>query len=94
MPTALTPVIAVTLGVLISQSGLAVINATMLIGGALTIVLGGLSLRATRRERHARLLVEHRLREREDADRARAAAKPSSANTSPAESATVTRAPS
>jgi diguanylate cyclase (GGDEF)-like protein len=72
---ALTGACAATFGALVSQSDLAVINTTMLVGGALTIVLGGLSLRATRRERLARALVERRLREREDADRARAAAE-------------------
>jgi diguanylate cyclase (GGDEF)-like protein len=72
---ALTSAIVALLGALVSQSDLAVIKTTMLIGGALTIVLGGLSLRATRRERLARALVEHRLREREEADRGRAAAE-------------------
>ncbi|MGH2879130.1 MAG: GGDEF domain-containing protein, partial [Solirubrobacteraceae bacterium] len=66
---------AMQLAALFSHSSLAVLNTTMLIGGALTIVLGGLSLRATRRERLARSLVERRLREREEADQARAAAE-------------------
>lgn len=63
------------LAALFSHSSFVVLNTTMLIGGALTIVLGGLSLRATRRERLARSLVERRLREREEADRARASAE-------------------
>jgi diguanylate cyclase (GGDEF)-like protein/PAS domain S-box-containing protein len=72
-----TPVVAFAgaLGALMSHSDLAVLNTTMLVGGALTIVLGGLSLRATRRERHARALVERRLHEREAAERARATAE-------------------
>jgi diguanylate cyclase (GGDEF)-like protein/PAS domain S-box-containing protein len=63
------------LGALVSQSNLAMLNTTMLIGGALTLLLGGLGLRATRRERHARALVERRLHEREAAERARATAE-------------------
>jgi diguanylate cyclase (GGDEF)-like protein/PAS domain S-box-containing protein len=42
----------------------------MPIGGALTLGLGCLGLRATRRERHARVLMERRLSEREAAERA------------------------
>jgi diguanylate cyclase (GGDEF)-like protein len=75
MVGALTGELPATLAALVSQADLAVLNTTMLIGGALTIVLGGLSLRATRRERHARTLVERRLHEREEADHARAAAE-------------------
>ncbi len=71
----LSGVPAATLAALVSQPDLAALNTTMLVGASLTIVLGGLSLRATRRERHARALVERRLREREEADRARAAAE-------------------
>jgi diguanylate cyclase (GGDEF)-like protein/PAS domain S-box-containing protein len=52
-----------------------VLNTTMLIGGTLTLLLGGLGLRATRRERHARALVERRLHEREAAEQARATAE-------------------
>jgi diguanylate cyclase (GGDEF)-like protein/PAS domain S-box-containing protein len=63
------------LGTLVSHSDLAVLNTTMLIGGTLTLLLGGLGLRATRRERHARALVERRLHEREAAERARAIAE-------------------
>jgi diguanylate cyclase (GGDEF)-like protein len=63
------------LAALVSQSDLAVTNTAMLIGGALTIVLGALSLRATRRERLARALIERRLQEREEADRGRTAAE-------------------
>lgn len=57
------------------QFNLATLNTTILIGAVLTIVLGGLGLRATRRERDARTLVERRLEEREEADQARAAAE-------------------
>ncbi len=67
--------IARTLLVVASHSELATLNTTILIGAVLTIVLGGLGLRATRRERHARALVERRLEEREEADQARAAAE-------------------
>lgn len=67
--------LARTLMVLVSHSTLATLNTTILIGGVLTIVLGGLGLRATRRERHARTLVERRLEEREEADQARADAE-------------------
>jgi diguanylate cyclase (GGDEF)-like protein len=57
---------------LFAKSELAMLNTTMLAGAALTLVLGALSLRATRRERRARALVERRLAEREAAERARA----------------------
>lgn len=70
-PLTLLPLLAA----LVSHSDLAVLNTTMLVGGALTIVLGALSLRATHRERLARALVERRLHEREEADRGRAAAE-------------------
>jgi diguanylate cyclase (GGDEF)-like protein len=63
------------LAALFSHADLALLRTTMGVGGALTIGLGGLSLRATRRERVARTLVERRLHEREEADRARAAAE-------------------
>jgi diguanylate cyclase (GGDEF)-like protein/PAS domain S-box-containing protein len=66
---------AAALGALVSQSDLTVLNTTMLVGGALTIGLGGVSLRATHRERQARALVERRLHERETAERARASAE-------------------
>jgi diguanylate cyclase (GGDEF)-like protein len=75
MDPAVTGVAPQMLAALVSNADLAVLNTTMLIGGALTIGLGGLSLRATRRERLARALVERRLREREEADQARAVAE-------------------
>jgi diguanylate cyclase (GGDEF)-like protein/PAS domain S-box-containing protein len=71
----LTAGLSGALGALVSHSDLVVLNTTMLIGGALTLLLGGLGLRATRRERHARALVERRLHEREAAERARATAE-------------------
>jgi diguanylate cyclase (GGDEF)-like protein len=67
--------LSTVLAALVSQSDLALIKTTMLVGGALTLFLGALSLRATRRERVARGLVERRLHEREEADRGRAAAE-------------------
>jgi diguanylate cyclase (GGDEF)-like protein/PAS domain S-box-containing protein len=73
--TALIASFAGTPAALVSQSDLTVLNTTMLVGGTLTIGLGGLSLRATHRERHARALLERRLDERETAERARATAE-------------------
>ena len=75
MDAALTALGADAFGALVSSSDLTVLNTTMLVGGSLTLGLGGLSLRATRRERVARTLVERRLREREEADAARAVAE-------------------
>jgi diguanylate cyclase (GGDEF)-like protein len=75
MPAAVSLIAGWPAAMLLPKPGLALLNTTMLVGGALTLVLGALSLRATRRERHARVLVERRLRERDEAESARIAAQ-------------------
>jgi diguanylate cyclase (GGDEF)-like protein len=67
--------LAGAVAMLLAESELGVLNTTMLGGGALTLALGGLSLRATRRERRSRTLVERRLAEKEVAEQARARAE-------------------